>query len=202
VGVGAAQISTGVIQVSLAPTIYEPYVFMINGNNDVFFNVRNPNGTWRGWSPVGVGVGAAAISAVTLNNRPYVSMLNGAGGVYVNFGLSSQKWAGWSPVGTGSGNGALPAFAMASVGSSYSLYDFAVNGAGQVNSTFGNYGTWSTWFGLGALPPGVATTSIAVTSNPIFAPFAFVIGSDGNVYWNFQSAWAKWIGWTSLGAPI
>jgi len=201
VGVGAAQISTGVIQVSTAPTVYEPYVFMVNTNHDVYYKIRNTNGSWGGWSPVGVGVGAASISAVTLGNRPYVSMLNGAGGVFVNFGLSNGKWAGWSPVGTGFGSGATPATAMASIASDFSLYDFTINGTGQVNSTFGNYGTWSTWFGVGSLPTGVSATSIAATSDPRSAPFAFAIGTDDNVYWIDQSGWATWSQWASLGAP-
>jgi hypothetical protein len=201
-GVGAVQIATGVIRVSLAPTFFEPYVFMINGNHDVFFNVRKPNGTWSGWSPVGVGVGATSISAVTLANKPYVSMLNGAGGIFVNYRVSNHTWAGWSPVGGGSGSSALPATSMAAVGSSYSIYGFAVNTAGQVNSTFGSYRNWSSWIGLGALAPGVGTTSLSVTSSPVAAPFAFAIGTDGNVYWNFQVAWASWSQWSSLGAPI
>ena len=102
--------------------------------------------------PVGVRVGAASISAVSLSNRPYVSMLNGAGGIYVNFGLSNGAWAGWSPVGTGSGSGATPAIEMESIASDFSMYDLAINAAGQVNSTFGNYGTWSAWFPVGSLP--------------------------------------------------
>jgi hypothetical protein len=174
---------------------------MINGNDDVFYKIRSTNGTWGGWSPVGVGVGAASISAVTLSNRPYVSMLNTAGNAYVNFGLSNGLWAGWSPVGAGAGSGATPATALASVASDYSLYDLAINGAGQVNSTYGNYGTWSKWFGVGTLPTGVSATSISVTSSPSTAPFAFVIGTDQNVYWIGQTRWASWSQWASLGAP-
>ena len=155
VNVGASAISTGVLQVSSSPAYFEPYVFMLNGANDVYYKIRNTNGTWSNWSPVGVGVGAAAISAVSLSNRPYVSMLNGAGGIYVNFGLGNGAWAGWSPVGIGSGSGATPAIEMESIGSDFSMNDFAVNPAGQVYSTFGNYGTWSAWFPVGSLPPGV-----------------------------------------------
>ena len=62
---GHVSVSTGIVQVSTAPAIFEPYVFMINGLNDVYYKVRNTNGSWSGWSPVGIGVGAAAISAIT-----------------------------------------------------------------------------------------------------------------------------------------
>jgi len=200
--VGATAISTGVIQVSRSPAIWEPYVFMINTANNVYYQVRSTNGSWRGWSPVGVGVGALAISAVTLNNKPYVSMLNSAGNIYVNFGLSNGAWAGWSPVGIGaSAVGATPATAMAGTGSDYNIYDLAVNGQGQVNSTFGSYGNWSPWLGLGSLASGVSATSISVTSDPTSAPFAFAIGTDDNVYWIDQTRWATWSTWASLGTP-
>ncbi len=201
VNVGGTQIATGVIRPSTASALYEPYVFMINGNNDVFYKIRSPNGSWGSWSAVGLNVGAASISAVTLSNRPYVSMLNGAGSMFVNFRLSNGAWAGWSPVGAGFGSGATPATAMASVTSDFSIYDLAINGPGQVNSTFGNYGTWSTWFAVGALPTGVTATSISVTSAPNTAPFAFAIGTDQNVYWIDQTSWATWSEWASLGAP-
>ena len=60
---------------------------------------RNMNGSWGGWSPVGINVGATSIAAVTLNNRPDVSMLNTAGSIYQNARNSNRSWAGWFPVG-------------------------------------------------------------------------------------------------------
>jgi hypothetical protein len=202
VGVGAAQVSTGILAVSSTPLVYEPYVFMLNAAHNVYYSIRHTNGTWGGWSSVGVGVGATSIAAVTLNNLPYVSMLNGAGGIYVNFGLTNGTWAGWSPVGAGSGSGATPATAAASIASVFNLYDFSINGFGQVYSTFGNYGTWSKWFVVSALPPGVGAKSIAATADPRMSPFAFAIGTDGNVYWIDQTGFAKWGTWMSLGAPV
>jgi len=202
VGVGATAISTGVIQVSTSPAIWEPYVVMVNGANDVYYQARSTNGTWGGWSPVGVGVGAVSISAVTFNNKPYVTMLNGAGSTYVNFGLSNGGWAGWSPVGIGAGIvGATPATAMAAIASDHNIYDLAVNEQGQVNSTYGSYGNWSMWLPLGSLAAGVSATSISATSSSTAAPFAFAIGTDGNVYWIDQTKWATWSVWASLGTP-
>jgi hypothetical protein len=199
VNVGATAISTGVVQVSTSPAIFEPYVFMTNTARDVYFEVRNTNGSWSGWSPVGISVGALAISALTLHNKPYVVLQNDAGNIYVNFEPSKGTWAGWSPV--GKGTGATPALEMAATTSDSSIYNLAINGAGQVNSTFGNYGSWSSWFGLGVLPTGVLATTVSVTSGPVSAPFAFTIGADGNVYWNDQSSWAAWNQWASIGAP-
>ncbi len=108
-------------------------------------------------------------------------------------------WAGWSLVGAGSAP--TPALAAPSIVSAYTNYAFAMNSAGSVYSTFGTSGLWSSWLNLGALSSGVSALSIAVTSAPNSAPFAFSIGTDGNVYFVDQTAWATWGAWTSLGSP-
>jgi hypothetical protein len=225
IGVGATAISTGVLQVSttlpvtthvhkmrpalhgharqqsLAPAIFEPYIFMINGAGDVYYEMRNADGSFGPLSPVGIGVGATVISAYTLNTRPYVTILNGAGAIYTNFATASGAWAGWSLAGTGSTTGVLPAVEMAAITSDYSSYTFALNPTGQLFSTFGSPGLWSTWFGVGMPPAGVSAKTYSVTSYSASAPSAFVIGTDGNVYFVDQVAWATWSAWTSLGVP-
>jgi hypothetical protein len=198
--VGALSVSTGIVLASVAPAIFEPYVFMINGLNDVYYKVRSTTGAWSGWSPVGIGVGAASISAVTLHNQPLVSMQNGAGGIFVNGLNTNGKWLGWSPVG-GAGNPG-PAVASAAVLANSGINEFALTGAGRVYSTNGIYAHWNAWLGLGPLPSGVAATSISVTSESGRAPFAFAVGTDGNVYWNGQPSFVTWGTWASLGAPI
>jgi hypothetical protein len=198
-GVGALSVSTGVVQASLSPAIYEPYVFMINGLNDVYYKVRNTNGSWTGWSPVGVGVGAAAISAVTVRNQPFVSMQNGAGDIFLNGENPNGSWLGWAPVGAGTSPG--PAVAMSAVVSDSGINEFALTGAGQVYSSYGIYLHWNPWIGLGSLATGVSAESLSVSSDPATAPFAFVVGSDGNVYWSDQPRWATWSTWASIGAP-
>jgi hypothetical protein len=201
VNVGAVEVSTGVIQASLAPAVYEPYVVMMNTARNVYYKVRNLNGSWSNWSPVGVGVGAASISATTIANRPNVSLLNTAGNIYINTQSSSGSWLGWSPVGSGSGSGATPAIASSAILADYNNYEFALNGSGQLYSAFGVYGHWSTWFGVGTLATGVSATSFSATAAATSIPFAFAIGTDGNVYWADQSSWATWSGFASLGAP-
>jgi hypothetical protein len=199
VGVGAVSISTGVIQVSSAPTVYEPYLFMINGAENVYYNQRNPSGSWTGWSAVGINVGATSISALTLGNQPYVTMLNGAGDVWLNFRKSHGTWAGWAPV--GSGGGGTPALAMSAIVADSTIYTLTLNNALQLFSTYGGFGTTVGWFGLGALPGGVDATTISPTASANSAPFAFTIGTDGKVYFNDQTAWATWSTWASIGAP-
>jgi hypothetical protein len=201
VNVGAVSISTGVIQTSLSPTIYQPYVFMTNTAHDVYYSVRQKNGAWSGWSPVGVGVGAVSISATTLANRPSVSMLNTAGNVYINTQSPRGSWLGWSPVGAGTGSGATPADAQTAIISSFNNYEFALNSTGQLYSTFGVYGHWSAWFSLQSLASGVSTVALTATSGPTTIPFVFAIGTDGNVYWADQVSWATWSDFASLGAP-
>ncbi len=201
VNVGAVQVSTGVIQTSLTPAVYEPYVAMMNSGQNVYYTVRNLNGTWSTWSPVGVGVGALSISATTIANRPNVSMLNGGGNAYINTQSSSGSWLGWSPVGAGTGSAATPAVALSAIVADYNNYEFALNGSGQLYSAFGVYGHWSAWFGLGPLATGVNATAFTATAAPTTAPFVFAIGTDGNVYWIDQSAWATWTQFASLGAP-
>ncbi len=196
VGVGASSISTGVIQVSTSPAIFEPYVFMINGANDVYYNQRTKTGTWTGWSAVGLNVGASSIAAVTYHNQPTVSMLNGGGSIYLNSRISNGAWSGWSQVGTSTG--ATPAVQMAAVAADSVIYNFAVNHSAQINSTFGIQGSTTAWTGLGPLPGAVSPTTIAVTSDSAMAPFAFTIGADNKVYWNDQSSWATWSQWASL----
>ncbi len=199
--VGAVSVATGVIQTSRAPAIFEPYVVMMNTARDVWYTVRNANGTWSTWSPVGISVGAASISTTTIANRPNVSLLNTAGNVYINTQSSAGSWLGWSPVGVGTGSGATPAAESSAIVADFNNYEFAVNGSGQVFSSFGLYGHWSIWFPLGDLPAGVTATSFTATGASTSAPFAFVTGSDGNVYWNDQSSWATWSQFASLGAP-
>ncbi len=202
VGVGAVSVATGVIQTSRAPAIYEPYVVMMNTARNVYYKARSSNGTWSNWTPVGINVGAAAISATTISNMPNVSMLNTAGNVYINEQSTSGAWFGWLPAGAGTGSGATPAFASQAIVSSFNNYEFAINDFGQVYSAFGIYGHWSTWFPLGNLPAGVASFTMTATSPPSSVPFAFTIGTDGNVYWADQTAWAQWSSFASLGAPM
>jgi hypothetical protein len=201
VNVGAVQVSTGVIQTSLAPAVFEPYVVMLNGAGDVWYTARNQNGTWQGFSPVGLGVGAASISTTTIANRPNVSLLNTAGNVYLNVPSSSGAWLGWSTVGAGTGSGATPAVASSVILADFNNYEFALNGSGQLFSAFGIYGQWSKWFSVGTLPAGVTTSAFTATAQATTAPFAFAFGSDGNVYWIDQSSWATWTQFASLGAP-
>jgi hypothetical protein len=199
INVGALSIATGVIQVSSSPAIFEPYVFMINGANDVWYSQRNENGSWTAWSPVGIHVGAASISATTLANLPYVTMLNGAGNVYLNFRNSNGSWAGWAPV--GSGGGGTPAAQMSAINADSTIYTFSLNSSLQLYSTYGGFGTTVAWFGLGALPGGVDATTISATANANTAPFAFTIGTDGNVYFNEQPSYATWDTWENIGTP-
>lgn len=199
--VGAVSVSTGAIQSSLAPTVYEPYVFMMNTARDVYYKARNLNGSWSNWSPVGVGVGAASISATTIFNKPNVSMLNTAGNIYINAQAQPGSWLGWSPVGGGSGSGATPAVAALAILSSFNNYEFALNTSGRLFSAFGIYGRWSTWFPLNSLPSGVTAVAFTATAAPTNVPFAFAIGTDGNVYWADQTGWASWSTFASLGAP-
>jgi hypothetical protein len=201
VGVGAVSVATGVIQASLSPTIFEPYVFMTNTAHDVYYAARQKTGSWSKWSPVGVGVGAVSISATTIANRPNVSMLNTAGNIYTDVPSQSGAWLGWLPAGMGTGSGATPADALAAIVSSYNNYEFALNSSGQLFSTFGVYGHWSTWGPLMSLPTGVRSVAITASSAPTSVPFAFTIGTDGNVYWADQIAWATWSSFASLGAP-
>ena len=155
VGVGAVSVTTGVMHTSLAPTFYEPYVFMMNTARNVYYKVRNVNGTWGNWSRVGINVGAVSISATTILNKPTVTMLNTAGNVYINAQAKPGSWLGWSPVGAGSGSGATPAVASQAIVSSFNNYELAINTSGQLFSTFGVYGHFSPWFALGSLPAGV-----------------------------------------------
>jgi hypothetical protein len=200
VNVGALSIATGVIQVSSSPAVFEPYVFMVNGANDVWYSQRSKSGSWTGeWSPVGINVGASSISATTLGNLPYVTMLNGAGNTYLNFRNRSGSWAGWAPVGTG-GSG-TPAALMSAINADSTIYTFTLNSVSQLYSTYGGFGTTVPWFGLGALPGAVYPTTISAASDPNSAPFAFTIGADGNVYFNDQTSWATWNMWANIGTP-
>jgi hypothetical protein len=201
VSVGAVSVSTGVIRTSLSPTIYEPYVFMTNTAQDVYYSVRQKSGSWSRWSAVGVGVGAVSISATTISNKPTVSMLNTAGNIYINTPSKPGSWLGWLPVGTGTGSGATPANAQTAIISSFNNYEFALNSTSQLYSTFGIYGHWNAWFPLASLPSGVSTVAFTATSGPTTVPFVFAIGTDGNVYWADQLSWANWSAFASLGAP-
>jgi hypothetical protein len=200
-GVGAVSVATGIVQASLSPTVYEPYVFMMNTSRDVYYKVRELNGSWSNWSPVGVGVGAASISATTISNKPNVSLLNTDGNIYINAQAPSGAWLGWSPVGGGSGSGATPAVASLAIISSYNNYEFALNPSGQLFSSFGTYGRFSTWFGVGVGATGVNAVAFTATSTGSSGPFAFAIGNDGIVYWADQTSWASWSTFASLGAP-
>ena len=81
---GAVSISTGTI-----PITNTPYVVMINGNHDVYYNSQLSNGSWAGWTPVGVSVGAVSVATGVIQAslaptfyEPYVVMMNTARDVY------------------------------------------------------------------------------------------------------------------------
>jgi hypothetical protein len=125
---------------------------------------------------------------------------------------TNVSWSGWTLVGVGSS--ATPATATSTQVTVSTNYVFSINSSGQAYSAFGTSGLWSTWAGLGGVASGVAATSISGVGPPGgssfgFAtanssgglPIVFAIGSDGNVYWIGQTAWATWGTWTNLGAP-
>lgn len=125
---------------------------------------------------------------------------------------SSVSWSGWSLVGNGSSG--VPATGDSAILAVATNYVFSINTAGQPYSTFGTAGLWSQWTTLNSLADAVSATSIVATGPPGGSslgfttptavgglPFAFAIGTDGNVYVNQQSSWAVWEDWTSLGAP-
>jgi hypothetical protein len=198
VGVGGYAIASGTVRVSTFPNVYEPYLFLLNGAGNIYYTQKTTSGSWENWIPVGVGVGVDAISATSLNNRPTVFALNGANNVYYNFKTSSSNsFIGWVPIGIG-----MDATSLDTVVASSGNYAFLVNGSGAVWSSFGNFGTWSTWFSLvpsDQSTPALAVT-IAVTSYPTDSPIAFMVGSDGDIYWNFQPSFAAWEGWQLIGA--
>ena len=66
----------------------------MNTAHDVWYKVREKSGVWSNWSPVGIGVGAASISATTIANKPYVSMQNAAGNIYINTQTRNRRLAG------------------------------------------------------------------------------------------------------------
>jgi hypothetical protein len=197
IGVGAQAIASGTLRVSKFPTVFEPYLFMLNGAGDIYYTQENTSGSWMAWRPVGVGVGVHAISTTSLNNVPTVFALNGAGNIYYNPKGDGSSFIGWVPIGVG-----LDATALSSVVASFGNYAFLINGSGDVLSSFGNFGTWSKWFSL--VPSGssrpAAAESIAVTSDPTEPPVAFMAGSNSNVYWNYQTSFATWKGWQLVGA--
>lgn len=191
-GVGAISIVAGAFKINASPLSYEPYVFMLNGANNIYFTERNTNGSWNPWSPVGVGVGADSISSIAVGNVPMITLVNGAGDVYSNQESTPGKWVGWSPVSAG-GVGAIVETGTVA---NFTPWALMVNGAGGLYSSYGGAGAWSNWQSLGSASPPAA---YAFTANPASAPFAFIIGINGDAYWNFQTSFATWYGWVNLG---
>jgi hypothetical protein len=124
---------------------------------------------------------------------------------------TSVSWSGWSQAGEGSGG--VPAAGGSAILAVATNYLFSVS-MGQAYSTFGTAGLWSQWTSLSSLPNDATVTSIVGAGPPGGSslgfstptavgglPFAFAIGTDGNVYVNEQSSWATWENWVSLGAP-
>jgi hypothetical protein len=127
-----------------------------------------------------------------------------------NVTSTTVSWEGWSLVGIGSAN--TPAVATTSIVAVSTNYVFSLNVSGQAYSSYGTAGLWSNWSSLGSLATGVTATSIAAAGPPAGSsftftmgagglPFAFAIGTDGNVYWLGQTAWVTWGTWASLGSP-
>ncbi len=103
VGVGAVSVATGVIQTSQAPTFTSRMSFMMNTARDVYYKVRNANGSWSNWSPVGIKVGAESISATTIAKRAErFDAQHGRQRVHQQ-AVFLGGWLGWSPVGAGIG---------------------------------------------------------------------------------------------------
>ncbi len=190
-GVGAAELAAGVIKLNASPLSYEPYLFMLNGAHNVYFTERNTNNGWTPWSPVGLGVGASSISTISVGNTPMVTLVNGMNDVYSNQETAPGSWAGWSPVSQ------LNVGAIVETGTvaNYTPWTLMVNGLGNLYSSYGGAGAWSNWQSLGTAPPPAA---YAFTANPGNAPFAFIIGTDGNDYWNYQTTFSTWHGWIKI----
>ena len=110
------------------------------------------------------------------------------------------SWLGWASVGAGASPG--PAVAMSAVVSDFGINEFALNRCWPAlfdlwdQLRTGTHG--SAW---AALRAGVNARVTFRCLNPATAPFAFAVGTDGNVYWNDQPSWATWSTWASLGAP-
>ena len=203
INVGAVSIATGVVETSQSPTIFEPYVFMTNTAHNVYYSVRQRNGTWSRWSAVGISVGAASISATTISNKPTVTMLNTAGNIYMNALTPAGKALGWLPVGAGTGSGATPADASTAIVSSFQNYELRC--AEYERPALLHLSAFTDTGARGAALNDLAERGELGRCHGDIrgddTPFAFAIGTDGNVYWADQTSWATWSCSRALGAP-
>ena len=69
-GLGATAISSGSVLASPS-SLLRPYVVLINRGENIYYNAINSTGTFGGWTPVGINVGAVSISTgVIPTQRP------------------------------------------------------------------------------------------------------------------------------------
>jgi hypothetical protein len=217
--VGAALSATAISSLTLAN---KPYVFALDGTGKIssnYLTASDPSSVAAVTSPSRAITGLVSTihsvhklvrhkaAAKVLPHHRSLRVVEAAGkhrlsrapAVRAAVTPSGSLWAGWSPVGVGSG--ATPATAMSAIVAYATGTAFSLNTTGLVYSTFGTAGLWRSWSSLGSLASGVNATKLTVTSQAVGLPFAFVIGTDSNVYWIDQSAWATWTTWASLGTP-
>lgn len=169
----------------------------------LYHEIRDANGTWSGFQPVGGYQGAAHFAARSVaaagmpGGSAQLVAVGSDGNVYHNIRYDNGTWQGWVPL-----NFAASQVAIAAIpNGSAQVLVMAPDGTLYHNIRSTPSGSWQ---GFHALPgyEGAATFhagSAAITGLPDGSAQLIAVGTDGNAHHNIRYANGAWQGWVPLG---
>jgi hypothetical protein len=202
----------GTVTVMDTPTSTQrPYAFVLGNDGNLWVNWwTGSEWLWADQSkPDGVNISArvgvlTVMDSPAATQRPYAFVLGSDGNLWVNWWSGSWNWANQGkPDGANISARVGVLTVMDSPAATQRPYAFVLGSDGNLWVNWWNYTQWN-WANQGkppgadvSVPVGVITVMDSPTSSQ--RPYAFVLGSDGNLWvnwWN-DTQWA----WSNLGKP-
>ncbi|MFC1410938.1 hypothetical protein ACEZCY_15510 [Streptacidiphilus sp. N1-12] len=180
----------------------------IGNNNDLYFRIRNADGTWTPFSLIPGNGGAASMGAkkVAVAGMPdgssQVLAYGSDGKLYLDVRSAAGSWSGWSAL-DGYGDSAYfsgPDLSIAALpdGSSQILV-IGLDGMvyHEVRSAAGVYSGFAPVTGVSTAKMGA--TAVAITGMPDGTAQVAVVGTDGNVWHRVRNTDGTWTAWGKPG---
>jgi hypothetical protein len=182
---------------------------------NLYFNIRDANGAWQGWSAVEGAGGAKYFYDVDGSGPSITGMPDGSsqliatgddGSLYFNIRYANGTWQGWAEVegygGAPNFEGYQPSITGMPDGSSQ-IVEQGDDGSLYHNIHYAN-GTWQGWRLVGGLDGSSYLTGTAVIASlPDGSSQVFTTTAGSNATWeNTRASNGNWSGWTDLNGNV
>ncbi|MGF1428612.1 Ig-like domain-containing protein [Kitasatospora sp. LaBMicrA B282] len=212
---GSAGVALAAGPVAFRDVNNKTVLYAVGSNGNVYENYQTVpgGGPWSGWHaltglPSGVTFTSRIAGGTDANGKTILYVTGSNGNVYENYQTvpGGAPWSGWHvldalPGGITFGGG--PDLFL-DAGKKAVLYVRGSDGNVYENyQTVQGGGPWSGWHTVNALPSGVSFTGeVAGTVDAHGHSALYVIGSNGNVYEDYQTVpgGAPWSGWHTVNA--